>query len=144
MKKINLLIIDDDELNLFIISRTIEKTGYEVELVSKNDGQEALEFLVELMDNDKPLPDLIFVDIHMPVMNGWEFLEHYGHINRKNNIPVYMLSSSVYDMDRARAKTFDTLKDFISKPIYVAQLAKIFENVLSSRPRQEGNTDYIT
>jgi CheY-like chemotaxis protein len=132
MTKINLLVIDDDDINLFIMRKTIEKTGYDVEMVSQTDGKMAVDYLNELKINNKPFPNLIFVDVNMPVMNGWEFLEVYEGQYTDTQINMYMLSSSVYEVDLQKAKTFKSIRGFISKPLYVQQLSEIFEETLAS------------
>lgn len=129
MNKIKLLIIDDDDINIFIMIKTIEKTGYDVDMISKWDGKLALQYLKDLIANNEQLPDLIFVDINMPVMGGWEFLEQYEKLNIDKNIEMFMLSSSIYDIDMVKAKTFKVVKGFISKPLSIAHMSEIFEDL---------------
>src|SRR5690349_9668069 len=97
--KINMLIIDDDEINVFIIKKIVEKTGYAVSIVSKSNGQLALDYLIALVQNNEPFPQLILVDINMPLLNGWEFLEAYEKLNMPEQTHMYMVSSSVYEND---------------------------------------------
>ncbi|SEA88886.1 response regulator [Pedobacter hartonius] len=125
--KINLLVIDDDDINIFIIKKIVEKTGYEAQMVAKTNGQLAIDYLKELKDARLPFPQLILIDINMPVLNGWEFLEAYEKLSIENDIDMYMLSSSVYENDIEKAKTYKTVKGFISKPLSIERLIELFE-----------------
>jgi CheY-like chemotaxis protein len=125
--KINLLVIDDDDINIFIIKKIVEKTGYEAQMVAKTNGQLAIDYLKELIDTQQPLPHLILIDINMPVLNGWEFLESYEKLGITENVDMYMLSSSVYENDIEKAKTYKTVKGFISKPLSIERLIELFE-----------------
>ncbi|WP_442588967.1 response regulator [Pedobacter sp. AW31-3R] len=126
--RINLLVIDDDDINIFIIKKIVEKTGYDAQMVSKTNGQLAIDYIKELIDNQQPLPHLILIDINMPVLNGWEFLEAYEALSIEDSIDMYMLSSSVYENDIEKAKTYKTVKGFISKPLSIERLIELFED----------------
>ncbi|MDO7745176.1 MAG: response regulator, partial [Pedobacter sp.] len=93
--KIDLLVIDDDDINIFIIKKIVEKTGYDARMVAKTNGQLAIDYVKELIDSGQSLPHLILIDINMPVLNGWEFLEAYEKLGIEKEIDMYMLSSSV-------------------------------------------------
>jgi len=125
--KINLLVIDDDDINIFIIKKIVEKTGYEAQMVAKTNGQLAIDYLKELINTKQPFPHLILIDINMPVLNGWEFLESYEKLGITENVDMYMLSSSVYENDIEKAKTYKTVKGFISKPLSIERLIELFE-----------------
>lgn len=125
--KINLLVIDDDDINIFIIKKIVEKTGYDAQMVAKTNGQLAIDYLTELKTTQQTLPDLILIDINMPVLNGWEFLEAYEKLGIDHEIDMYMLSSSVYENDIEKAKTYKTVKGFISKPLSIERLIELFE-----------------
>lgn len=128
--KINLLVIDDDEINIFIIKKIVAKTGYNVEMVSKNNGQLAIEYLKEVSDDKEKFPHLMLIDINMPVLNGWEFLEAYDELNPALKSDMYMLSSSVYENDIEKAKTYKTIKGFISKPLSIERLTELLRQVI--------------
>ncbi|WP_285059974.1 response regulator [Pedobacter ginsengisoli] len=123
--KINMLVIDDDEINVFIIKKIVEKTGYAVNMVSKNNGQLALDYLTALVGNKEPFPQLILVDINMPLLNGWEFLEAYEKLNMPEQTHMYMVSSSVYENDIEKAKSYKTINGFISKPLSIERLTEL-------------------
>lgn len=123
--KINLLVIDDDEINIFIIKKIVAKTGYNVEMVSKNNGQLAIDYLTEVANNGSNFPHLMLIDINMPILNGWEFLEAYQKLNSPQKSDMYMLSSSVYENDIEKAKTYKSIKGFISKPLSIERLTEL-------------------
>src|SRR5215212_10175209 len=100
-RKLNcVLLIDDDEPTNFFNQIIIENTGCAEEIKTAQSGQEALEYLTNISGSDKsfPCPDLIFLDINMPAMNGWEFLEKYrtldGHL--KGKVMIVMLTTSLF------------------------------------------------
>lgn len=127
--KIKLLVIDDDDINIFIIKKIVEKTGYNVEMVAKTNGQMAIDYISMTLSLQESLPELILIDINMPVLNGWEFLDAYGQLNIQQKIDMYMLSSSVYENDIEKAKTYQTVKGFISKPLSIERLTELFKIV---------------
>ena len=120
--KIKLLVIDDDDINIFIISKIVEKTGYDVEISAKHNGQLAIDYIKGLLLQNETLPDLVLVDINMPILNGWEFIEAFEKLDIQNSNPMYMLSSSVYENDIEKAKSYKSVKGFISKPLSIERL----------------------
>jgi len=127
--KINLLVIDDDDINIFIIKKIVEKTGFAVNMVAKTNGQLAIDYLEEIAGDTEQFPHLILVDINMPVLNGWEFIEAYEKMNVRKAVDMYMLSSSVYENDIEKAKTYKVVKGFISKPLSIDRLVELFRAV---------------
>nr|WP_084406904.1 response regulator [Pedobacter panaciterrae] len=124
--RINMLVIDDDDINIFIIKKVIEKTGYEVDMISKSNGQLAVDYLTSITNNVEIFPHIILVDINMPVLNGWEFLEAYEKLNiLQRKVDLYMLSSSVYEYDIEKAKSFKSVNGFISKPLTIDRLKEL-------------------
>jgi CheY-like chemotaxis protein len=127
--KIDLLVIDDDDINIFIIKKIVEKTGYDINMVSKTNGQLAIDHLTNILEKNETFPQLILIDINMPVLNGWEFLEAYDNLNVIQRVDMYMLSSSVYENDIEKAKTYKKVKGFISKPLSINRLIELFDNL---------------
>ncbi|MNK27902.1 Chemotaxis protein CheY [compost metagenome] len=127
--KINLLVIDDDDINIFIISKIVEKTGYDVEICAKHNGQLAIDYIKGLLSENQNLPDLVLIDINMPILNGWEFIEAFEALDLKADNDMYMLSSSVYENDIEKAKSYKSVKGFISKPLSIDRLKELLEAV---------------
>lgn len=117
----SILIIDDDDVSNFIYKRVIETTRTADKITTFIRAREALEYLKETADSaPEDFPDIIFLDINMPVMNGWQFLEKYENSfqSKLKKRPVLcMLSSSVYQEDISKAYTYTDVKEYISKPL---------------------------
>ncbi len=114
--------IDDDDINNLLSERLIGKHFPDTKCRTFIDAEEALN---ELQKNSTLKPDAIFLDINMPRMNGWEFLEEFEKL--KLPINVYMLTSSIDPRDQQKAHTYSFVKDFISKPLREERLRLIVE-----------------
>ncbi len=114
------LFIDDDFITISICERMMKFTRFTNEFISKRDGLQAKEYL---LTNSAALPNIIFVDLHMTVMNGWEFLEWFEEWSKaeKVNIPVYVLSSSLSEEDFQQAYVFK-VEGYIVKPMTAEHL----------------------
>ncbi len=130
------LLIDDDEINNLICMKIIKKNDFAKSVETCLGAKQALSYLRDTLagENGKSLPELIFLDINMPAMNGWDFLEQYEKISEldQKKIVLIMLSSSMYVDDINRAKTYDTVSDYITMPLSAAHLQKIQEKFFST------------
>jgi CheY-like chemotaxis protein len=127
LENVHILIIDDDEINNFIAAKLIKKVEEKSVVNTCINGLDGINYLKDLLENQDEMPDVIFLDINMPVMNGWEFLDEYQHFKDSINkeISIYMLSSSVYNDDIKKAETYNDVKKFISKPLTIDKLEKL-------------------
>ena len=123
--KINLLVIDDDDINIFIIKKIVEKADLNINMVSKGNGQQAIAYIKDLIANQEQFPNLMLIDINMPIMNCWEFIEAYQMLNVQQNVDMYILSSSVYENDIEKTKSYPLVKGFISKPLSIDRLKEL-------------------
>ena len=119
-----ILFVDDDPITLMLCKKVIAKTSFANEIVTAQDGEEALKYFNTLKyDNTKSttdkIPQLIFLDLNMPVMGGWEFLDHFTSTDYDefNSVNVIVLSSTINPEDLAKAKKYPIIIDFLSKPI---------------------------
>ncbi|MFD1628554.1 response regulator [Pseudopedobacter beijingensis] len=128
---LNILIIDDDEINNFIAAKLIDKIHPVAHISICLNGKEGIDFLASRIHKEEELPDIVFLDINMPVMNGWEFLEEFEKIKNsiKKRIMINMLSSSVYNDDITKSQTFTTVNKFISKPLTTDKIKDLYNSL---------------
>ena len=129
-----ILCVDDDSISLTISKLLLRRTGFTNDVVTAVDGSDALDYFKDLFaTSSNPLedaPSLILLDINMPVMNGWEFLEAYIPLfsDKLPDTKVIILSSTIDPEDFSRAKKFPVVAQFVSKPLSVENLAELKEN----------------
>jgi CheY-like chemotaxis protein len=126
------LCIDDDFTTQFLTKILLNDAGIAGNIVTANNGREALDYLHNMFSNnitDKIVLQIILVDLNMPIMDGWEFLDNYSknYAHKLPRVMVYINSSSIDPKDYEKAKTYSCVKDFISKP-----LNENFVNVLKA------------
>ena len=125
----NVLLIDDSESDNFYHARKITKMGITDNIHMCFSGMEALEYLKSELDGIHPQPTLIFLDINMPGMNGWEFLEEYEKLElaQQGEIVLTMLSNSIDERDKHKAEGYKTVQGFYSKPLNEDYLTSILD-----------------
>ncbi len=132
----NILLIDDSEADNFIHERILNKAEVSHTITIKKSGQEALDFLTTKgEDGNKPAPELIFLDINMPGMTGWEFLEHYENLQleEKTGIIVCLLTTSAAEADKEKAQDKPQIKTYLHKPLTVELVTSIFHKFFPTR-----------
>ena len=136
MRKISgrecILLVDDDPATNFIHKMVIEQAGIDTYVQVASNGREALDYLMKRRDfngNESPMPGIIFLDINMPKMNGWEFLEVYNELPQemKARIVMAMLTTSLNPDDANRAGQNENIKGFINKPLKKETLNDIID-----------------
>jgi CheY-like chemotaxis protein len=127
MKK-NILLVDDDKIFNFLASQILKKIGLANEIKIALNGLEALEVLENSSKQPNSLPNLILLDINMPLMNGFEFLEVFtkSEISKKKEIIIAIVTSSSDERDLLKAKSFG-IKYFFSKPLMEEDLTNIIK-----------------
>lgn len=150
----NVLLIDDDYVTNFINKKMLEMTGLCSSIQIALNGAEALELLKQIILDMKPYPDIIFLDINMPIMGGFSFLEAFNKLPLLNraNTQIAILSSSDDSQDLARAKTLG-IKHYLTKPVSDKCLLTILKDVstgpsylpsVNDRPGLPHNNSFIS
>ena len=117
------LIVDDDAGVLFLHDLIVRESGFSEHITTFNRAGKALEYLEKV--NDKISDCLIFLDINMPEMDGWKFLENLDKSNQFNRVSVVMVTSSVNRSDREMATSFQRVIDYVEKPLDLEACEKL-------------------
>ena len=130
LKKI--LCVDDDPITLMLCKKVIEKTSFAQEIVTAQNGEEALQYfkkIVTEINNGSIVeyPKLVLLDLNMPVMNGWEFLDAYSKNEFQDILTskFIVLSSTIDPDDVKKSKAYNMVADFMSKPITTEMLENL-------------------
>ena len=126
------MIIDDSDSDLLYGRFVVERSGIALQVTTQESAREALVFLQQPAGADV---DMIFLDINMPGMNGFEFLQAFEALARGDRPPapvVVMLTSSPDPHDRARAFAFRSVRDYLVKPITVAETQRMVQRLLAA------------
>ena len=130
MKKIALTcIIDDDPIYIFGTRRMMEIANFCESFMIFNNGKNALETLEKIILAEGTLPELILLDLNMPIMDGWEFLDEFIKIPCEQKVTIYIITSSIDNEDIKKAKTYSNVSNYILKPVTVDSLKVILEEL---------------
>ncbi len=124
------MLVDDNETDNFISKRIIELAGFATNVIVKNSGKSALEYLEQEQMNPDNLPDLIFLDINMPIVDGFVFLFEYEQLSEevRKKCKIAILSSSDNKRDIERMVNNEFVIRFVTKPLTVESLEEISLN----------------
>lgn len=113
------MIIDDNEIDRYVGESVIRIHNFAEAVINVEAAKDALEYLIAHQDQPELLPQLIFLDINMPEMNGFEFLDEYEHLpdSIKTNCIVMMLTTSLHEEDKQKADTCKYVYRFLNKPL---------------------------
>ncbi|WP_337041715.1 response regulator [Emticicia sp. 17c] len=124
-----LLCVDDDKTTLTLIKLIVNKVSFAEEIITKQNGKEALEYYHELSESavTDDYPDLVFLDLNMPIMNGWDFLDEFvaQFYKKFAGTKIIILSSSTDPEEKERAKKYPFIIDYVSKPLTVSALKNL-------------------
>lgn len=135
MEKINVTcVIDDDAVYNFTVKRAFDTAHFTKRLLMFPNGQMALDYFETHAEETEKLPDLVLLDLNMPVLDGWQFLERFIALKPRlgKKIIIYIISSSIMEADMTRAKSFSEVSDYIVKPITTEKLLHILEHMQAS------------
>jgi CheY-like chemotaxis protein len=113
------MVIDDNQIDLYIAEKVMETTRFAEKVICVSSAREALEYLKPLHEKPDELPGLIFLDINMPEMTGFDFLNEYQHLpeNIRKRCIIMMLTTSLDQNDRKQAEENQFVKRFLNKPL---------------------------
>ncbi|MBA3649658.1 MAG: response regulator [Chitinophagales bacterium] len=126
-----ILIIDDDPTFIFLTKMTLSKISFAKDITSYTDPAEALIDLKKVSsDTNYDLPEIIFLDLSMPVMDGWNFLDEYHYLPDTliQNCKIFILYSSIDPDDIKRSQSYPKVLDIISKPLAINKVKEIQEH----------------
>jgi CheY-like chemotaxis protein len=127
----SICLIDDDDIFKFIFKKALEMLRFPYQVLEFNNGKEAFEYFNQ--SDQTQIPDIIFLDLKMSEMDGWDFLTEFQSIKVKFNkeIDIYLISNSSLQRDLKRAKETSGICDYMIKPVPVERLKTILEQTFS-------------
>lgn len=130
MKKINIAcIIEDEPMHLFITKKLLDMTGMVESLLIFSNGKEAYDKLKAIFVASEKLPEIILLDLNMPIWDGWQFLDEFVKIPINTKVIIYILTSSNNPDDLKRAETYSMSKNYLVKPISLDQLKIVLSEI---------------
>jgi len=118
-------IIDDDPIYLMLAKRLISLNQFSDVIFEYRDGYEAYLALKQMHDQGEQMPEVIFLDINMPIWDGWDFLDEIVKLELQHAFEIYMVSSSTSPYDREKAEKYPLIKRFLTKPLEIEALKLI-------------------
>jgi CheY-like chemotaxis protein len=118
-----IMCVDDDPITLMLFKKVVQKASFAKEITNAMNGEEAIRY-INSITVEETKPQLIFLDLNMPIMGGWEFLDLFNNSNyyHLNNTKVIILTSTIDPEDIRKSKSYSNVIEFLSKPITVEKL----------------------
>lgn len=132
-----ILLVDDDDTTNFVNRMIINQSDCAHHIEIASNGQEAVDFLQSQPNGAFPQPELIFLDINMPIMDGWGFLEQYNQLNpeQKGQVVITMLTVSLHEGDQEKAEKQPMINEFMHKPLTKEKLQDIIQYYFPEKTR---------
>jgi CheY-like chemotaxis protein len=118
-------LIEDDKIQIFLLKKFIEKTGLVKSVNIFENGKLAFDELKRRVDTNGELPEIIFLDINMPVWDGWQFYESFLKLPGNGSVTTFILTSSLSDVDKIKGKKFELEDRYLLKPLKFEKLQSI-------------------
>jgi len=130
MKKLDIAcIIDDDKIFTYVLTKQMKVVDFCENLLVFHNGLEAVKYLKPILESPEVLPDVILLDLNMPIMDGWQFLDEFVKFKVTKKITVYIVSSSIDVTDHAKAATYKAISNFYIKPISRENLEEMLAEI---------------
>lgn len=128
MKKIDLAcIIEDDSVHVFLTRKFLDMTGRIDSIMICRNGKDAFDKLQAILTAGNKLPELILLDLNMPIWDGWQFLDEFTKIEVEQQITIYILTSSTNSKDMERAEQYNLRSNYLIKPITIDSLKLVLD-----------------
>ena len=124
-------IIDDDPIFIFGLKKVMNSVDFAEEVLVYKNGEDALENLIAIKDDKEALPEVILLDLNMPIMDGWQFLDEFTQVKVDKKITVYIVSSSIDPLDYEKSKKYSHIENYIIKPVQTDDLKTILKTFKS-------------
>ena len=124
-------IIDDDDIFVLLTKKVIESANIADKVKIFENGQDAIDFFKENSTKPNLLPEIALLDLSMPIMDGWQFLEEYTLLKPKieKKTVIYIVTSSISPEDIKKAKSIEIVSDYFIKPVTKEQLIEIVKKL---------------
>lgn len=123
------VVVDDDHITQFTIKRLFQKHGLAENITSFFNGEAALESFKVLDSQDAAWPELVLLDLNMPIMDGWEFLSAFSSSNWEGKTNIVVCTSSIDPEDESRIRKAGKILDYINKPLTISKLETVFKKL---------------
>lgn len=123
-------IVDDDPMHVFITKKYVQLSGYVNKIIVCKNGKDAFDTLQSFVSHNSKLPEVIFLDLNMPVWDGWLFLDEFTKIPIDQKITIYLLTSSNNEEDLLRAKRYSQISNYLVKPISQSKIKDILSEII--------------
>lgn len=133
MKKLGIAcIVDDDKIFTYGVKKLLSVTDFCNSILIFQNGEEAIKHLRLIFNSPEVLPDVILLDLNMPIMDGWQFLDEFVKMQPAKKIKIYILSSSIDMQDLNKAAQYKAVSKFFSKPLNKKQLEDLLNDFYGS------------
>lgn len=122
-------IIDDDPIYQFSFKSFLSLIDADIKIEIFSNGEEAYEHCKALVASKSDCPDIVFLDLNMPVMDGWNYLDEMMQLEyeKMQDVSIYIVSSSVHEEDMEKAKHYSLVKDYLVKPVDRAKIEEVLK-----------------
>ncbi len=133
MRKIDVAcIVDDDPIYIFATRKIMKMAGFCNSFLVFHNGKEALDNLQAIIKSGSQVPDIILLDLNMPIMDGWQFLDEFVKVQHDKVITIYIVTSSIDPDDIKRAKSYEMVNNYVIKPVTEKKLQEILHDFQAS------------
>jgi CheY-like chemotaxis protein len=120
-------IVDDDSIYVMLAKRQISLNQLSDDVCEFSEGREAYQELKKRIDNGEQIPDVIFLDVNMPIWDGWDFLDEFSKLEISIRPEIYIVTSSSHSLDREKAATYPIVSRCLTKPLELDDLKAILK-----------------